>query len=69
MLPDDVFTVILERLPAHEDRDQEAALFAGVTADRLRMAIGIDRAMLLRRVRNAHLVHPSVPTQAGEIPH
>jgi integrase len=40
VLPDDLFTVLLERLPAHEDRDQEAPLFANVTADRLRMAIG-----------------------------
>jgi integrase len=32
--------MLLERLPAREDRDPDAPLFAGVTADRLRMAIG-----------------------------
>jgi integrase len=31
--------VLVERLPAREDRDASAPLFAGVTADRLRMAI------------------------------
>jgi integrase len=35
----EVFDVLLERLPAREDRDPSAQLFAGVTADRLRMAI------------------------------
>jgi integrase len=35
----EVFDVLLERLPAREDRDLAAPLFAGVTADRLRMAI------------------------------
>ncbi|MEP6813904.1 MAG: site-specific integrase, partial [Actinomycetota bacterium] len=39
-LPADLFDVLLERLPAREDRDPEATLFAGVTADRLRTAIG-----------------------------
>jgi integrase len=39
-LPDELFEVIIERLPAREDRRPEAPLFAGVTADRLRMAIG-----------------------------
>jgi integrase len=38
-LPPDLFEALLERLPAREDRDPAAALFAGVTADRLRMAI------------------------------
>lgn len=40
VLPNDVFEVLVERLPAREDRNPTAALFAGVTADRLRMAIG-----------------------------
>jgi integrase len=39
-LPEDLFEVLLERLPAREDRDPEAPLFAGVTADRLRTAVG-----------------------------
>jgi integrase len=38
-LPDDLFHAIVERLPAREERDPEAPLLAGVTADRLRMAI------------------------------
>jgi integrase len=38
-LPDDLWEVVLERLPAREDRDPAAPLFVGVTADRLRMAI------------------------------
>jgi hypothetical protein len=39
-LPEDLFGVVAGRLPAQEDRDPEAPLFSGVTADRLRMAIG-----------------------------
>jgi integrase len=39
-LPPALFDALLERLPAREDRDPAAPLFAGVTADRLRMAIG-----------------------------
>ena len=35
-----MFEVLVERLPAREDREPAAALFADVTADRLRMAIG-----------------------------
>ena len=38
-LPDDLFAVVVGRPPAREDRDPDAALFAGVTADRLRTAI------------------------------
>jgi integrase len=38
-LPDDLFDVVVDRLPAREDRDPVAPLFPGVTADRLRMAI------------------------------
>jgi integrase len=38
-LPDDLFAMLIERLPAREDRDPAAPLFAGVTADRLRTAI------------------------------
>jgi integrase len=38
-LPDDLHAAIIERLPAREDRDPAAPLFAGVTADRLRTAI------------------------------
>jgi integrase len=38
-LPDDLFEAVLARLPAREDRDPSMALVAGVTADRLRMAI------------------------------
>lgn len=38
-MPADVFDVVVSRLPAREDRDPAAALFDGVTADRLRMAI------------------------------
>lgn len=39
-LPPDLFDVVLERLPAREDRDPGAALLANVSADRLRTAIG-----------------------------
>jgi integrase len=39
-LPDDLFQVVVERLPPREDRDPSSALFPRVTADRLRMAIG-----------------------------
>jgi integrase len=39
-LPGDLFEALLERLPAREDRDPEGLLFAGVSADRLRMAVG-----------------------------
>jgi integrase len=39
-LPDDLYAAVVERLPAHEDRNPTAPLFPGVTADRLRMAIG-----------------------------
>ena len=38
-LPDDLYEVIVGRLPAHEDRDPAAPLVGGVTADRLRTAI------------------------------
>jgi integrase len=46
-LPDDLFDVIVARLPAREDRDPSMALFNEVTADRLRMAI--TRAFAWRR--------------------
>ncbi len=49
-LPEDLYSIMVERLPAHEDRDPNAALFAGVTADRLRMAI-------LRGCRDAGVPH------------
>jgi integrase len=39
-LPPDLFAAVVARLPAREDRDPAAPLFAGVTADRLRMEIG-----------------------------
>lgn len=39
-LPADLFDAVVERLPAREDRDSAAPLFPGVTADRLRTAIG-----------------------------
>jgi integrase len=39
-LPDDLFTVVADRLPAREDRDPEAPLFPIGSTDRLRMAIG-----------------------------
>jgi integrase len=39
-LPVDLYEALVERLPANEDRDPEASLFAGVTADRLRTALG-----------------------------
>jgi integrase len=39
-LPADLFEALLEQLPAREDRDPAAPLFSGVTAERLRMAIG-----------------------------
>lgn len=39
-LPDDLFAATLERLPPREDRDPDAPLFTGVTADRLRTALG-----------------------------
>lgn len=38
-LPEDLFDAVVERLPAREDRDPTAPLFAGVTADRIRRAI------------------------------
>jgi integrase len=41
-VPDDLFNVLVNRLPAREDRDLEAPLFAIGTTDRLRVAI--DRA-------------------------
>jgi integrase len=49
-LPDDLFDVIVERLPPREDRDAAVALFNGVTADRLRVAIG-------RACRDAGVAH------------
>lgn len=39
-LPDDLWQVTLERLPAREDRDPSAPLFDVGTQDRLRVAIG-----------------------------
>jgi integrase len=39
-LPDDLYAALIERLPPREDRNLDAPLFGGVTADRLRMAIG-----------------------------
>jgi integrase len=39
-LPPDLFAVVVRALPAREDRQAVAPLFPGVTADRLRMAIG-----------------------------
>jgi integrase len=39
-LPDDLFDAVVARLPVREDRDPDAPLFPGVTADRMRMAIG-----------------------------
>ena len=38
-LPEDLFRVVVEWLPAREDRDPEAPLFPIVSTDRLRMAI------------------------------
>jgi integrase len=39
-LPTDLFAVVVDRLPAREDRDPDARLFPIRSADRLRMAIG-----------------------------
>lgn len=39
-LPVDLFEAIVAPLPAHEDREPAAHLFEGVSADRLRTAIG-----------------------------
>jgi integrase len=39
-LPDDLYQVLLDRLPAREDRNPTARLFGNVTADRLRTAMG-----------------------------
>ncbi len=39
-LPDDLWRVLLERLPPRDDRDPRAPLFGDATADRLRTAIG-----------------------------
>jgi integrase len=39
-LPDDLFEVVVGRLRIREDRDPGSPLFPGVTAERLRMAIG-----------------------------
>jgi integrase len=38
-LPEDLFRVVVDRLPAREDRDPEAPLFTIGSTDRLRMAI------------------------------
>ena len=38
-LPDDLWAMLLDRLPPREDRDPAAPLFANATADRLRTAI------------------------------
>jgi integrase len=38
-LPDDLWQALLAQLPPREDRNPDHALFAGVTADRLRTAI------------------------------
>jgi integrase len=39
-LPDDLFRVVVDRLPAREDRDLAAPLFPIGSADNLRMAVG-----------------------------
>jgi integrase len=39
-IPDDLYRVLIDRLPAREDRDPAAPLVAGVAADKLRTAIG-----------------------------
>jgi integrase len=39
-LPADLYAVVVERLPAREDRDLDAPLFPIGSADRLRMAVG-----------------------------
>lgn len=39
-LPEDLWHVLLDRLPPRDDRDPQAPLFGDATADRLRMAIG-----------------------------
>lgn len=39
-LPDDLYSVVVSRLPAREDRDPEAPLFPIGSADNLRMAVG-----------------------------
>jgi integrase len=39
VLPDDLWRVLLDRLPPREDRDPAARLFGNATADRLRTAI------------------------------
>jgi integrase len=39
-IPPDLYDLLLQRLPAREDRDPDAPLFAGVEADWLRTAIG-----------------------------
>ena len=39
-IPADLYDVVLERLPAREDRDPATRLLGGWTADRLRTAIG-----------------------------
>jgi integrase len=39
-LPDDLFDIVVARLPAREDRDPDAPLFGGVTQERLRTAMG-----------------------------
>ena len=39
-LPEDIFRVVLGRLPAREDRDPKAPLFPIGSADNLRMAVG-----------------------------
>jgi integrase len=39
-LPDDLYRIVVDRLPAREDRDLEAPLFPIGSADNLRMAVG-----------------------------
>jgi integrase len=64
----DLFDVIVNRLPAPEDRDATAALVPGVTSDRLRMAIrracrdGVSRCS--RRTRSAIATSLSLTSRA-----
>jgi integrase len=39
-LPDDLYAAVIGRLPPREDRRDDLALFPGVTADKLRTAVG-----------------------------
>jgi len=58
-LPDDLYRVVVDRLPAREDRELEAPLFPIGSDDRLRMAI--SRACKRRRSAVVEPARPPAP--------